>query len=257
MTSSEFQLCRKVGSVFHCPHMNLLNKNLETLCLYNLYSQDPVQIEKTCRVDISLLQTHVVQVSTSLYRIIAADPIQLVIDCITGSNITTIQGVYMLQLTADCPKASTPEHLFVWTPELLLGSQELITLPLLTQSKEWLGEVERELDLNYIVESTSMLPSPMSSMPLETFRDRLRTRKLNLYRKVEGYLIKAMAYISASVGFLLLVRLCASQGRKRFRKGKPKQIRVVETGFSDSDGGLIARPMVPLPPAVRRQFEVR
>ena len=31
MTSSEFQLCKKISAVYHCPNMNLLSKNLTNL----------------------------------------------------------------------------------------------------------------------------------------------------------------------------------------------------------------------------------
>ena len=104
-----------------------------------------------------------------MYQILSLKPIQLVMECSTGSNITTIQGVFLLRLTADCPKASTPEHLFVRTLEFLLGSQELISLPLLTQSQDWLGEVDLELDLSKFVVDESAVPSPRRSVSLQRF----------------------------------------------------------------------------------------
>ena len=128
--------------------MNLVNKDLKSLCLYNIYSQTPSLIEQMCEVQVSYLQNHTVQLSTSLYQILAVNPVQLVMDCKSGSNITTISGVHLLKLTEECPKASTHEFLFVRTPDLV-GFHELITLSLLSQAQEWLGEMSWELDLTW------------------------------------------------------------------------------------------------------------
>ena len=258
MRASEFQLCRKVGTIYHCPHMNLLNKNLETLCLYNLYSQSTAQIEKTCKVEISLLNSHAVQISTSLYRILTIKPMQLVRDCITGSNVTTIQGVYMLTLTTECPKASTPEHLFIRTPELLLGSQELITLPLLSRSKEWLGEVDREVDFSQIITSMSNMPSLSPSIPLQKFRQHLEHRHYSIYKVVEHYIIVGVAYciLLVVLGLAIKVGVIWVKGRKK-QRARPSHVRRAGLEFSDSDGELISRPFVNLPPVIRRQYEVR
>ena len=53
LTASEFQLCRRLGNVYHCPNMNLVNKDLKTLCLYNIYSQTTTFIEDTCEVKVT------------------------------------------------------------------------------------------------------------------------------------------------------------------------------------------------------------
>ena len=258
MTASEFQLCRKVGNIYHCPHMNLLNKNLESLCLYNLYSQSTTQIEKTCKVDISMLQSHAVQISTSLYRIITIKPLQLVRDCKTGSNVTTIQGVYMLTLTSDCPKASTPEHLFIRTPELLLGSQELITLPLLSRSKEWLGEVDREVDFSQILTSMTSMPVPPTSIPLQKFRQYLTHRHYNTYQSIEHYIIVSVAYSTIIIVLVMAAKVGVTWVvGKRKPRAKSLPVRRAGIEFSDSDGELISRPFVNLPPVIRRQYEVR
>ena len=45
LTASEFQLSRRLGNVYHCPNMNLVNKDLKSLCLYNIYNQTPSLIE--------------------------------------------------------------------------------------------------------------------------------------------------------------------------------------------------------------------
>ena len=62
MTSSEFQLCTKVSTIYHCPDMNLLSKNLTTLCLHNLFSQSAANIERTCKVRVKRMHSHAIQI---------------------------------------------------------------------------------------------------------------------------------------------------------------------------------------------------
>ena len=81
-------------------------------------------------------------------------------DCKTGSNINTISGVHLLRLTEACPKTLTHDFLFVRTPDLV-GFHELITLPLLSQAKEWLGEMSQELDLMVVMKSMDDLWVPI------------------------------------------------------------------------------------------------
>ena len=260
LTTSEFQLCRHVGSIFHCPNMNLLNKELHTLCLYNLYNQDPKRIEETCTVTISKAGSHAVQISNSLYRILAAKPVQLVQECRTGTNITTIRGVHLLQLTEDCPKASTPHHLFIRTPDLLVGLQKIITLPLLSQSRQWLGDVAKELDLKRAFRGIEELTDTRAKVPLSKVREHLANREYSVYKEVEGYIVTFVAYavILYVTGKGLWFVFQHPRFRvRRFRGGR--QLTAVRyppraSDLSDSDGPPNNQPNVDLPLQVRRQF---
>ena len=259
LTTSEFQLCRHVGSIFHCPNMNLLNKDLHSLCLYNLYNQDPKKIEKTCRVTISKAISHAVQISNSLYRILAARPVQLVRECRTGNNITTIQGVHLLRLTEECPKASTPHHLFIRTPDLLVGLRKIITLPLLTQSREWLGEVAKELDLKSAFRGIEELTDDGSKVPLGKIREHLATRTYSLYKEIEGYIVAFVAY--AVLAYVTGRGLWFVFKHPRFRVRRARGGRQLAVRYpprasdlSDSDGSPNDHQNVDMPLQVRRQF---
>ena len=190
MTSSEFQLCTKVSSIYHCPDMNLLSKNLTTLCLYNLFSQSAANIERTCNVRVKRMHSHAIQISTSLYRIMSTEPTQLVIECETGTNITTIQGIHLLQLTEECPKASTSEYLFVRTPDMI-GYHEIIRLPLLSQAKEWLVTIAKEVDLTRDLEEIEL----DISLSLPEFRQRVGDSTRSLYLRVERYMLSVVLYV--------------------------------------------------------------
>ena len=158
MTSSEFQLSKKISTVYHCPDMNLLSQNLTNICLYNLFSQSASNIERTCNVRVKRMHSHAIQISTSLHRIMPYEPTQLVVECKTETNITSMQGIHLLQLTEECPKASTSEYLFVRAPDMI-GYHEIIRLPLLSQAKEWLGTIAKEVDLTSGLEEIELTNS--------------------------------------------------------------------------------------------------
>ena len=75
------------------------------------------------------MHSHAIQISTSLYRIMTSEPTQLVVECKKEINITSIQGIHLLQLTEECPKASTFEYLFVRALDMI-GYHKIIRLPL-------------------------------------------------------------------------------------------------------------------------------
>ena len=258
LTASEFQLCKHVGSIYHCPNMNLLNKDLTSLCLFNLYNQEPKLIEKTCTGTISKATSHALQISNSLYRILSAKPVQLVKECQDGSTLSLIEGVYLLKLTDECPKASTPDHLFVRTPDLLVGLRKIITLPLLSQSQEWLGEVAKELDLQSALDEVAGLSIAEDKVPLRDVRDRLKNRTYGLYKVIEGYVVTLVAYgVLAYVtgrGISFVLRNLMFRRRRR-QGGRQLPVRVPPNAGDFSDSDPIERPpAVALPLAVRRQF---
>ena len=255
LTALKFQLCRRLGNVYHCPNMNLVNKDLKSLCLYNIYSQTPSFIEQMCEVQVSYLKNHMVQLSTSLCRILAVNPVQLVMDCKSGSNITTISGVHLLQLTEAHPKASTSEFLFVWTPDLV-GFHELITLPLLSQAKEWLGEMSWELDVTAVMKSMDYADVPRPTIPLRRLRNKLQGRDMAMYKTIESYLITIVMYwvVLVSIGALFW---CVYRRRPKNRSyHRSRALPEPGVGFSgdDWDGVLMGRPAVALPSSVRQQF---
>ena len=189
MTSSEFQLCKKISAVYHCPNMNLLSKNLTNLCLYNLYSQSASNIERTCNVRVKRMHSHAIQISTSLYRIMTSEPTQLIVECKTETNITSIQGIHLLQLTEECPKASTSEYLFVRAPDMI-GYHEIIRLPLLSQAKEWLGTIAKEVDLTNGLKEIELT----SSLSLHEFRRKVGSAQ-GTYSRVERYMLSVVLYV--------------------------------------------------------------
>ena len=176
-------------------------------------------------------------------------------DCKTGSNITTISGVHLFRLTEACPKASTHDFLFVRTPDLI-GFHEQITLPLLSQAKEWLGQMSRELDLTAVMKSMDDLGVPSPTILLRRFRNKLQGRDMGMYQVVESYLITIVTYwvVLLSTGALFWCIYRRRPKNRPYRCGRALEEPGVAFSGYDSDGALINRPAVTLPSSVRRQF---
>ena len=170
--------------------------------------------------------------------------------------MTSIRGIYHLQLSDECPKASTPDHLFVRTPDLLLGAQELIALPLLARSEEWLGEINKELDLASVLESLESVPALDRTVPLSTFREHIHTKTWRNYKFVKSLVVAAAVYTGISVVMAIGMRWTCRKARGRLTRRRSARNRPSTEEYSDSDGGLMNRQVLPmLPSLVRQQWQ--
>ena len=253
MTASEFQLCKRFSTVYHCPHMNLLSKNLTSLCLYNLFTQNADNIERTCTVRVKKMHSHAIQISTSLYRLMTSEPTQLVVECESGTNITTIQGVHLLQLTEECPKASTAEYLFVRTPDMI-GYHEIIRLPLLSQAKEWLGTIAKEVDLTAGLRAIDTSSSSTSSLSLLEFRRRVRDSSRSLYFRVERYMLSVALY-GALLGIFVIGTFFIIRRGRRWCSCRKSPRPVLPLMAPNARSSSNSNPTVSLPSSVLKQFE--
>ena len=248
MTSSEFQLCKKISTVYHCPDMNLLSKNLTSLCLYNLYSQNAANIERTCDVRVKRMHSHAIQISTSLYRIMSTEPTHLVLECESKTNMTTIQGVYFLQLTEECPKASTSEYLFVRTPDMI-GYHEIIRLPLLSRANEWLGTIAKEVDLTKDLEEIELA----TSLSLPEFRQRVGDSSRSMYLRVERYMLSVVLYVVLFGVFVYTIYFLIRRGMSScYPKSGSSSLPL---SMPNAGSMSQSNPTVSLPLSVMKQFE--
>ena len=228
--------------------MNLLSKNLTSLCLYNLYSQNAANFERTCDVRVKRMHSHAIQISTSQYRIMSTEPTQLVLERESGTNMTIIQGIHLLQLTEECPKASTSEYLFVRTPDMI-GYHEIIRLPLLSRAKEWLGTIAKEVDLTRDLEETEL----DTSLSRPEFRQRVGDSSRSMYLRVEPYMLSVVLYVVLFGVLVSTVYFIIRRGMSSFYP-EPK---VSSLPLSMPNAGSMSHgnPAVSLPLSVMKQFE--
>ena len=138
LTSTEILKCDRINRIYHYTGENVHQKNLDDLCLYNLFNQWDDQIENLCHVKIYKVRSHVIQLSFEYW---SWNPTQLTKVCLDGNTqVETIEGVYILTLSDDCPKANTPDHIFTRNPHVV-SSQQPISLPLIETAAEWLDTI--------------------------------------------------------------------------------------------------------------------
>ena len=218
MTSDIIGRCEKFASLYHCRDLNLLTKDVRSLCLYNLYSQSVDRLEDTCNIRLSLNSFHAVQLAAGQFRLLSTEPRQLVIECKEANKVETIWGVHLLNLTAECPKASTAHHYFTRTTNMV-GFAKIVTIPLLTQSKEWIGRLSKEFDKGDIKLALEEMTDHSMSIPIQQFKRRLEKHKLAQYYKYERYAQSAMMYI---LFMYLAGRVCLAIFRRvRVRRNRP------------------------------------
>ena len=86
--------------------------------------------EDLCRVEIDKKHSQTIQLSGNQFQILVTEPTQLTKIFLDGkTKADTIGGVYILTFSDNCPKAITPDHIFIRNPHVV-SSQQLIALPL-------------------------------------------------------------------------------------------------------------------------------
>ena len=137
-TNDELQHCKFINNIYHCPQKNVLEKDLDSLCLYNLYHQNINRTIETCDVTIAQVTSHVTQLSANMFRILTDKQVTLTRQCKNQQTLTEIiEEQYELELTPECPRASTPTQLFVRSPQMV-SSLNMLSLPLKSNTKQWL-----------------------------------------------------------------------------------------------------------------------
>ena len=185
----------------------------------------------------SEVASHAVQLSGNQFQILASPPTQLTIACKEGAEVQTIQGVHLLTLMEDCPKANTLDHFFVWNPHIV-SSQQLVPLPLLQDAKEWIKEINATDDNVNLSEIFKELKTSYSgNVPIDKFKHRVVNHRIIKYQSWLTYLQIAMTFLGLIVIVYKTANICVSSGfpligkllpgSMRRKKDRVKQYRIV------------------------------
>ena len=255
LSEAEIFRCKRINRIYHCGNENVMQKNLSQLCLFNLYKQRMKEIERFCDVTVSEVASHAVQLSGNQFRILVSRPTQLTIACLEGAKVKTIQGISLLTLTKECPKANTPDHFFVRNPHII-SSQELIPLPLVHDAKEWLKDVnatDEGVDLQEIFKELSQDHTgrvPMDKFKYrvihhQTFRFKSWLTYLQLTLTVIGVVVLSYNFVALSVKYLfpLISRLVPERFRRR--RDRVRQYRIIRRPRQDIELRQRIRPSAP------------
>ena len=225
LSEADVSRSKRINRIYHCGNENVLQKNLSQLCLFNLYKQRMSKIEKFCDVSVAKVASHAVQLSGNQFQIMTSRPTQLTIACKEGAKVETIQGVHVLTLTENCPKANTPDHFFVRNPHVV-SSQQLIPLPLIQDAKEWLKEVnatKEDVNLNEIFKELQVEYS--GRVPIDRFKHRVANRKMIQYQNWLSYLQLVMTMIGVLLITYKIISICRTKGFPLIKRLMPNLIR--------------------------------
>ena len=255
LNEAEFFCCKRINRIYHCVSENVMQKNLSQLCLFNLYKQRMKEIERFCDVTVSEVASHAVQLSGNQFRILVSRPTQLTIACKEGAKVETIQGIHLLTLTKECPKANTPDHFFVRNPHIV-SSQELISLLLVHDAKEWLKDInatDKDVDLQEIFKELNQDHTGCVLMDKfkyrvvhhQTFMFKTWLTYLQLSLTVIGVVVLTYNFIALSVKYLFPLISRFVPERFRRKKDKIRQYRAIRRPCQDIELRQRIRPSPP------------
>ena len=198
MTENEVKDCQVYDDIYHCSANddNVIRKDLQNLCLFALFRQSPDDIERLCRLEISEMTSHAIQLDGETFRILVTKPTQLHISCIEGENkIVTIEGVYLLKLTKNCNKAHTNDHVLNRNPTILKTGSPL-ALPTLNDTERWVKAFKREFESSdlklELKEIRKLRPGPV---PIATIKNRTKSRVFRKFRYYFAFVQYALTLI--------------------------------------------------------------
>ena len=219
LTAQQLATCSRIHNVFHCPRQNVLSKDLGQLCLFNLFHQRLDKIESTCSVTISEPMDHIIQLSGSTFRVMVPKPTQLIMDCVTGPRHKVVEGVILVNLTDECPTASTPAYQFRRSTQIAQW-RDVVQLPEISQTMGWFGDITPLLNTTTAHSILKDLQTISSrSVPIKAFKDKLVSQTtdqlLDIYQYTQG---GALILVLLYAGYRGVRRLW---GAIRLRRRRP------------------------------------
>ena len=143
---------------------------------------------------------------------------------------------YILTLSDTCPKANTPDHIFIRNPHVV-SSQQLIALPSVQMAAKWFYNIDNSfagIDLKPVLEEIkSTREGPIS---IEVFRKQIKMKNTRFYKDVIDYIQLALTTIAVAYAIYLLLKLLRDRVFTRLpwcckcckKDGKVKQYTVVQ-----------------------------
>ena len=132
----------------------------------------------------------------------------------------------------------------------MIGYHEIIRLPLLSQAKEWLGTIAKEVDLTNGLEEIELT----SSLSLPEFRRKVSSSQ-GTYSRVERYMLSVVLYVILLGAFVYMVYFFYRRKLKKnsccAKPEEPSLPLMSPNAGSVSSSNLTA----PFPNSVLKQFD--
>ena len=207
-TSLDLQQCTVLEDIYHCPRENVLRKDLENICLYNLFHQKADLIESTCDVFLDTVANHAIQINGNDFRVFAAEPTPITFTCKGDTKHDVVDKVYLLKLNQTCPRANTATHLFVRNTQVSTRGQ-IVHLPTVPSNVQWLSKVKEDLatiNVDDVIDNLQLAsPGPVS---LTRFREHVWDRPVATTLTIVDYIQYALTALAVVLIIYFSCRFC-------------------------------------------------
>lgn len=123
MTSEDVASCLKIGRVYHCNHQNVMNRNIEDLCLPSLFfNRNPTQI---CDVTVAKAKAYAHQIAEGSFIYSSTEPFTVTKYCpgASPSYQEYEKGTFHISMTENCSKYTTEDFIMFHNPEMAVQAE--------------------------------------------------------------------------------------------------------------------------------------
>ena len=218
-TMDDLEDCQKIGQEFHCPHSNILNKDLNNNCLYSLFKGYKNKIRELCNPVVSQAVASVTQVDKVTFRIIAPTLMPLDITCTNKTRIKRqLEGVKLVKVEPGCQAVAG--QFFLRNDVSINVQADIIEYPVKLVHEDLLGKpfmMENNLTAHNIVSyidnisrSLDMIGTPVASLRHQIQMHRLvhnNRKTIGWLERIERAIYMVLFGLLALLGLYILFRL--------------------------------------------------
>ena len=154
--------CDKFGTHFHCLNFNVLQKDVDSSCVYSLYKLNPDGIRNNCNPTVSKIRNLVTQLSKGEFRVISTEPTPLDISCNNGTRKKEmLPKVSKVQIAPGC--SGSVNNFYLLHAVGFHISADLIEYPLVVNQSDFLYDMFPQL-LNSDLSPLSQLESIIANV---------------------------------------------------------------------------------------------
>ena len=182
-SSADIQSCKIKENVYHCPNNQIMLKDKYPSCLYNIFKQNVPRMLETCDITLDQAKNQAVQISGNTFRLLAPTETQITKNCRNHPEYINFKGMYLLNLTQDCPQAYTFSHNFHFNPQSTIMNK-IISLPLNSDIVEWFGQTTITDIYDSLTELQQKSRLPISYL---TLLEALKDKQFEMFLMIKGY----------------------------------------------------------------------
>ena len=227
-TSEDIQNCNKISNVYHCFNQ-MLNRNKEDSCLYNIFTNRIDRILLTCDVYLQPAKDTATQITGNSFRLFSSQPTQLTMAC-ADTKLITFENMYILNLTDDCPTAYTDKHIFTYSSQYSPYNSS-ITIPTTANASVWMKDFIFS-NINYLVERQYALTN--QPIHYNKLKELYSNTVYNIFQIVKTYLHDIVLVIILLIFFAkstncvyntLSAKCRTNTLTRRFQQDQPQQVQ--------------------------------